>query len=191
MSALPTDPANANCTAVLTHDERVRSLSVRFPHAHLVQFAELMRSGLVEETTFKQIEEMDDDGDDLFSRQIVCDFFEQADSTFKKMEDALCVHPAEVIVADCRRAQKDALPILSDLGHFLKGSSATLGLIHVRDSCEKIQHYGSKKDATGNHDEPDEAKCLRLLTTTIKEAKKEFKAVEKVLRHYYGMDEAA
>lgn len=33
---------------------------------------------------------------------------------------------------------------LSTLGHFLKGSSASLGLEKVQASCEKIQHYGDK-----------------------------------------------
>jgi len=44
-----------------------------------------------------------------------------------------------------RREKKDGdyLKTLSELGHFLKGSSATLGLTKVKDSCEKIQHYGA------------------------------------------------
>jgi HPt (histidine-containing phosphotransfer) domain-containing protein len=35
---------------------------------------------------------------------------------------------------------------LSKLGHFFKGSSAALGLEKVQASCEKIQHYGVKRD---------------------------------------------
>ena len=41
---------------------------------------------------------------------------------------------------------------LSMLGHFFKGSSATLGLSRIRDSCEKIQHFGAFKDEKGNND---------------------------------------
>jgi len=37
------------------------------------------------------------------------------------------------------RAQQD-LQELSSLGHFLKGSSATLGLTKVKDMCEEMQH---------------------------------------------------
>ena len=55
----------------------------------------------------------------------------------------------------------------------------------MRESCEKIQHFGSHKDETGTHEEPDEDVCLQRLTTTIKQAKKEFEDVEKVLRRYY------
>ncbi len=32
------------------------------------------------------------------------------------------------------------------MGHFLKGSSAALGIIKVQDACEKIQHYGNMRD---------------------------------------------
>jgi hypothetical protein len=57
----------------------------------LAQFAELEASGLIDAPTFQQILEMDDDGDDVFSRQIVNDFFEQAEQTFEKMDRCLCV----------------------------------------------------------------------------------------------------
>jgi len=122
--------------------------------------------------TFEQILEMDDDEEEReFSKSIVYDFFEQAESTFEKMENAL----------------KDRdLPQLSSLGHFLKGSSATLGLIKVRDSCEKIQHFGAKKDETGNHDEPDDDVSLDRLDTEIALAKSEYHEVEQELRGFYG-----
>ena len=74
---------------------------------------------------------------------------------------------------------------LSSLGHFLKGSSATLGLNKVRDSCEKIQHFGARKDETGQRDESDDEKSLSKLETTIAQAKEEFAEVEKLLKRYY------
>jgi osomolarity two-component system phosphorelay intermediate protein YPD1 len=80
------------------------------------------------------------------------------------------------------------LKTLSELGHFLKGSSATLGLTKVKDSCEKIQHYGSLKDETGGKD-IKEGEALDKLKPTIEQAKKEFEDVEKVLRKFYK-DEA-
>jgi hypothetical protein len=44
----------------------------------------------IDALTFEQILEMDDDEDDReFSRSIVFGFFEQAEQTFKKMDDAL------------------------------------------------------------------------------------------------------
>jgi osomolarity two-component system phosphorelay intermediate protein YPD1 len=44
----------------------------------------------IDALTFEQILEMDDDEDERdFSRSIVFGFFEQAEQTFKKMDDAL------------------------------------------------------------------------------------------------------
>lgn len=74
---------------------------------------------------------------------------------------------------------------LSALGHFLKGSSATLGLTKVKDSCEKIQHFGAHKDETGTRDEPDDDVCLKNCRSTIAQAKEEFRDVEKALRKFY------
>jgi len=75
---------------------------------------------------------------------------------------------------------------LSSLGHFLKGSSATLGLTKVKDSCEKIQHYGQKKDEAGTADEPDEAKCLGRIKETLVAVKEEYAEVEKVLKKFFA-----
>ena len=85
----------------------------------------------------------------------------------------------------CYREERD-LPELSSLGHFLKGSSATLGFTKVKDECEKIQHYGHKKNETGEIDEPDEDKCLRLSKESISEAKKAYKVVEALMKQYYA-----
>ncbi|CAL3972821.1 hypothetical protein PZA11_004166 [Diplocarpon coronariae] len=126
----------------------------------------------IDALTFEQILEMDDDEDDRdFSRSIVFGFFEQAEQTFEKMETAL--------------EEKD-LAQLSSLGHFLKGSSATLGLTKVKDSCEKIQHYGQKKDEEGTTDEPDEQKCLERIKKTLVTVKEEYEEIEKVLKKFYA-----
>jgi len=126
----------------------------------------------IDALTFEQILEMDDDEDEReFSKSIVFGFFEQAEQTFKKMDDALKVGD---------------LSTLSSLGHFLKGSSATLGLTKVKDSCEKIQHYGQKKDEDGTADEPDETKCLAKIKDALVIVKEEYAEVEKVLRRFYA-----
>lgn len=75
---------------------------------------------------------------------------------------------------------------LSALGHFLKGSSATLGLIKVKDGCEKIQNFGAHKEETGLIDEPDTEVCLKAIKKTLEEVKVEYRKVEKLLRRYYG-----
>ncbi|KAJ9609281.1 Phosphorelay intermediate protein [Knufia peltigerae] len=125
----------------------------------------------VDKATFEQILDMDEEDERDFSKSIVFGFLEQADTTFAKMDDAM----------------KDKnLPELSSLGHFLKGSSATLGFTKVKDECEKIQHYGHKKNETGEVDEPDEAKCLKMIGESLEEAKKAYKVVEGLMKRFYA-----
>jgi len=126
----------------------------------------------VDMATFEQILDMDEEpGDREFSQGIVFDFFSQAEQTFEAMDDDV---------------KKKNLASLSDKGHFLKGSSATLGFTKIKDECEKIQHWGKKKDETGTLDEPDEAKLLRLIADSLLEAKKAYKVVEALMKKYYG-----
>ena len=81
------------------------------------------------------------------------------------------------------RGEED-LPNLSGLGHFLKGSSATLGLIKVKDSCEKIQNLGSGKDERGETPLENKA-CLDRIKTIIPTAKRDCQDAEKRLKAFY------
>ncbi|CAZ84427.1 unnamed protein product [Tuber melanosporum] len=121
-------------------------------------------------STFEQILEMDDDEDHEFSRTIVFGFMEQAEETFKKMRDHL--------------NQKD-LHELSQLGHFLKGSSATLGLTKVKDHCEKIQNLGSGRDETGNASIDDSELNLARIKSALGEMEKEYTRVRVYFTRYY------
>lgn len=56
----------------------------------------------------------------------------------------------------------------------------------MKDSCEKIQHYGQQKDDAGTADEPDESKCLARIKDTLVAVKEEYAEVEKVLRKFYA-----
>lgn len=80
---------------------------------------------------------------------------------------------------------KEDLDTLSSLGHFLKGSSATLGLTKVKDSCEKIQHYGAHKDEAGNNAIPDSKLCLDRIKTTMVALKHDYGEAEIILRRFY------
>jgi osomolarity two-component system phosphorelay intermediate protein YPD1 len=81
--------------------------------------------------TLNQLFEMDDDPQHSFSKSIILDYVNQATSTFDKMKQAL--------------DSKD-LEQYAKLGHFLKGSSATIGLTKVEQTCEKIQHIQASAD---------------------------------------------
>ncbi|RXK37565.1 hypothetical protein M231_05190 [Tremella mesenterica] len=104
---------------------------------------------------FAQILDMDDDDDgdegdaevEPFSRMMVQDFSVQAEKAFQDMQDAL--------------AEKD-LRKLSSLGHFLKGSSAALGIIKVQACCEKIQHYGNLWDEEAGEKLNEETALTRI-----------------------------
>ncbi|KAI0479255.1 histidine-phosphotransfer domain, HPT domain-containing protein [Xylariaceae sp. FL0804] len=120
--------------------------------------------------TFGQILEMDDSEDDRdFSKSIVFGFFEQAEETFENMDQAL---------------RDKNLEELYKLGHYLKGSSATVGLTKVKDSCEKIQRYGKKENVDGTP-QPDEELCLSLITETLASVKTEYADAEQTLRKFF------
>ena len=74
---------------------------------------------------------------------------------------------------------------LSQLGHFLKGSSATLGLTKVKDHCEKIQHFGAGKDETGDRDQPDKELSLRQIRETFAVLKEDCADAEQRLMRYF------
>ena len=109
--------------------------------------------------TFGQILELDeDDPDQTFSKSIISGYFEQFDTTYDELETAV--------------TRKD-LPKLSSLGHFLKGSSAALGVWKVQHTCEAIQHVGNCKDETTmSAISKDEA--LKRLDVLYKRTKVEF-----------------
>ncbi|KAI1188439.1 hpt domain-containing protein [Nemania serpens] len=120
--------------------------------------------------TFGQILEMDDSEEDReFSKSIVYGFFEQAEETFERMDSALKARDLEELYR---------------LGHFLKGSSATVGLTKVKDSCEKIQRYGKKENVDGTP-EPDEELCLSRIKSTLTTVKSEYADAEKTLKNFF------
>ncbi|WVF70558.1 hypothetical protein IAT40_005349 [Kwoniella sp. CBS 6097] len=135
---------------------------------------------VIDMETFQQIMDMDeDDGDDdedgdkhAFSRGIVWGYFEQAEATFTEMEDA--------IVAE-------DLGKLSSLGHFLKGSSAALGIIKVQASCEKMQHYGNKRDEEAGV-ELDSADALKRIKNLLTSCKKDYRVAKKWMEKLYEED---
>ncbi|KIM81400.1 hypothetical protein PILCRDRAFT_821486 [Piloderma croceum F 1598] len=97
--------------------------------------------------TFQQILELDDDEVHEYSRELAGAYFAQARTIFADMRKAF--------------ANKD-LKELSSLGHFLKGSSAALGVAKVSSSCQKIEHYGKLWDEKANKDLTKEDALTRI-----------------------------
>ncbi|KAG9120683.1 hypothetical protein FRC07_003722 [Ceratobasidium sp. 392] len=124
----------------------------------------------IDETVFSQITEMDDDDPDCeFSREIVVDYFKQAATTFEELRQAL---------------EKEDLATLSAKGHFLKGSSAALGVKKVQESCEHVQHYGAKRDEIAGID-LTAAQALRRVALMMPRLERDYALAEKWLRNYY------
>lgn len=127
--------------------------------------------GIVDMQIFQQILDLDDEGTHEFSKEMVWAFFSQAEDTFESMQTAL---------------DKKDLTRLSSLGHFLKGSSATLGLWEVQKSCEKIQHYGDKKDVEESKTtELSEEEALSRITDLLATTRGQYDDAEKWLRNWY------
>jgi osomolarity two-component system phosphorelay intermediate protein YPD1 len=76
---------------------------------------------------------------------------------------------------------------LSSLGHFLKGSSATLGFTKVKDNCQIIQQYGHRLNVDGSP-EPNEEVCLKKISDALAAAKDDMAELEKILRRFFNGD---
>ncbi|GAA5868447.1 hypothetical protein JCM3774_005383 [Rhodotorula dairenensis] len=101
---------------------------------------------VVDMEVFNQLLEIDDDDEREFSKGLAYDYIQQADTTIDQIKEALGTSDLEV---------------LSARGHFLKGSSAALGLRRVQHSCEALQHFGKRLDAHGEGPPCDEDEALR------------------------------
>ncbi|RDX49868.1 histidine phosphotransferase, partial [Lentinus brumalis] len=124
---------------------------------------------IIDLETFTQLLDLDEDDTHDFSLGMTEAYFTQASTTFTDMDEAF--------------EQKD-LPKLSALGHFLKGSSAALGVSAVQATCEDIQHYGALRDEVKGTDlTPEEA--LAKIGPLLKRVKKEYGIAEKWLQRWY------
>ncbi|KAJ1964005.1 Phosphorelay intermediate protein [Dipsacomyces acuminosporus] len=132
---------------------------------------DFLDNGILDLEAFDQLISMDED-DDEFSQQIVFNYFEQAESTFDQMDKAILTRN---------------LPKLSELGHFLKGSSASIGIKHVRECCMHIQHLGNLQQADGEGT-IDAETALKEIIKELKTGKQEYKKAKEFLEFFYEQD---
>ncbi|CAL1698240.1 unnamed protein product [Somion occarium] len=124
----------------------------------------------IDEETFNQIVELDEDDTHDFSHGMVTAYFTQARNTFDEME----------------QAYKDKnLDKLSSLGHFLKGSSAALGVTKVQASCERMQHYGKRWDEEAGVALTDDV-AFEKIEPLLMKVKGEYGSAEKWLKNWYS-----
>jgi osomolarity two-component system, phosphorelay intermediate protein YPD1 len=98
----------------------------------------------------------------------------------------VCIHRHSVFFCSLTclsvfRGKKN-LSELSSLGHFLKGSSAALGVFKVQLSCEHIQHYGHLKEGTNTI---TEAEAIVKITNTLARTRDEFAEAKRELESIY------
>ncbi|KAJ3005581.1 UNVERIFIED_CONTAM: hypothetical protein HDU68_004547 [Siphonaria sp. JEL0065] len=128
---------------------------------------------IVDNTVFDQLLEMDDDEDRDFSKGIAKDYMTQAETTLQEMDESL--------------AKKD-LESMGRLGHFMKGSSAALGLRKIRETCENIQNYGRKVDSGGKPLTLTNDELVKKLDELVKDAKEQYKEAKAWLNKFYKME---
>ena len=73
---------------------------------------------------------------------------------------------------------------MSNLGHFLKGSSAALGVAKVQAICERIQHYGKLWDEAAGVALTEEV-ALKKIEPLLKRGKDDFAEARKWLESWY------
>ncbi|CCE66152.1 hypothetical protein TPHA_0O01850 [Tetrapisispora phaffii CBS 4417] len=129
---------------------------------------------VIDWSILNEIISMDED-DPEFSKMLIRQYIEQVTTTFNDIGNEL-------------DTTKD-LNKLNSLGHFLKGSSATLGLQRIAWVCERIQNLGKKRSAGLDEGTvKDDQYYLDLIREALKEAKVEFILAKKELHDYYKTD---
>ncbi|KAJ2783828.1 Phosphorelay intermediate protein [Coemansia javaensis] len=130
-----------------------------------------LENDILDLDVFNQLLLMDDENDSEygFSREIVQNYLDQAKTIFADMDVAL--------------GQKD-LSKLSSLGHFLKGSSAAIGVKKVQECCKRIQYLGKLHNITGEGS-VDEDEALRLIARELQTGKWEYQRAEEFLGFFY------
>ncbi|THH08166.1 hypothetical protein EW146_g9084 [Bondarzewia mesenterica] len=159
--------------------------------------SESLAAGAIDLETFQQILDLDEDDTHDFSKGMVWAYFSQAASTFVDMDSALCVLPPLSLPVSYRahahaHSANEDLSALSTLGHFLKGSSAALGVAKVQASCTQIQHFGQRRDEDEGVD-LDDGQALEAIRVALGRVKVEYAVAERWLRTWYrehGGDEA-
>lgn len=125
------------------------------PKTDMGLYDEELSSDILDVEVFEQIQACDEDDDRSFSRELIVKYFAQAQGTVPELNKYLYVSfllraATSPLTERVGSVQRD-LDSLSKRGHFLKSSSAVIGIRKVRISCELVQTYaagrvGDRKD---------------------------------------------
>ncbi|SCU98420.1 LAMI_0F14554g1_1 [Lachancea mirantina] len=119
-----------------------------------------------------EIVSLDEDNPD-FSRNLIEQFLEQASTTFAQIDAEL-------------QGKRD-LAQLASLGHFLRGSSAALGLQRIAWACERIQNLGRKREGAADPAAPlSDDFYADQIASALAQARVEFDVARQELSKFYG-----
>ncbi|KAG0199489.1 hypothetical protein BGX28_007265 [Mortierella sp. GBA30] len=130
---------------------------------------------VIDQRVFQQLLDLDEDS--AFLRTVITEYFEQAERTIADMQEALSKHD---------------FATLSSLGHFLKGSSAAVGVIKIKASCAKLQNFGERKDAQGTRTITDDEaqEMIEVLLLQMQLENEEAKSYLEALHDEYPQEES-
>ncbi|SCU96296.1 LAME_0F15764g1_1 [Lachancea meyersii CBS 8951] len=120
--------------------------------------------------TLNEIVSMDEDSPD-FSKNLVIQYFDQAATTFQQIQQELD--------GRCELEQ------LASLGHFLRGSSAALGLQRIAWACERIQNLGRRREGSNQGQDLPDSHYAGLIKENLFFARTEFSAAKAELSAFY------
>ncbi|KAF9281704.1 hypothetical protein BGZ68_006463 [Mortierella alpina] len=129
--------------------------------------AEEYADEVIDSRVFEQLLGLDEDIE--FVKTVIKEYFEQAKQKIGEMQEAI--------------PKKDFAKLL-ELGHFLKGSSAAVGIIKMKASCGRLQHYGSRLDAEGHNPITDE-EALKLTEALLIQMQAENEEARNYLKRVY------
>lgn len=126
--------------------------------------------GVINWNTLNEIVSMDEDCPE-FSKELIIQYLDQASTTFDQIEQEL--------QGNCDLQQ------LASLGHFLRGSSAALGLQRISWACERIQNLGRKREGGVDGQQMPDEHYAQLITSALQCARTEFDAAKAELSAFY------
>jgi osomolarity two-component system phosphorelay intermediate protein YPD1 len=96
----------------------------------------------------------------------------------------------EVVSSETKLSIDERLERLYNLGHYLRGSSASLGLVKVSRTFSKLKNHANRRDAEGDFGEkgasfdPAEslARCVELWPKLLREEREAMKWLMKLCR---------
>lgn len=102
-----------------------------------------------------------------------------------KSDHLICMFHLHYIIF--RSSVLKDLPELSSSGHFLKGSSAALGLTRVQNTCERIQHCGAIPDEALDTalSEEEILERLEIMEKLLKQGRLQYKEAKEWLRDFF------